>query len=104
MSYAVAERAQEMGIRMALGANRGRILELILKQGLLLSAVGLVVGVGAAIGLSRLLTSLLYDVDATDPATYAVVLALLGLVALVACAIPALRATRVDPLVVLRSE
>ncbi|HVS66338.1 MAG TPA: ABC transporter permease [Thermoanaerobaculia bacterium] len=104
MSYAVAERAQELGIRMALGANRGRIMTMVLEQGLLLAVVGLAVGVGAALGLSRLLATLLYDVDANDPATYAAVLLLLGLVALVACAVPALRATRVDPLEVLRSE
>jgi putative ABC transport system permease protein len=104
MSYAVAERAQELGIRIALGADRRRILRLVLEQGLVLVLVGLVVGVGAALGLSRLLDTLLYGVDAADPATYAAVLGLLGLVALVACAVPALRATRVDPLTVLRSE
>jgi putative ABC transport system permease protein len=104
MSYAVAERAQELGIRMALGAQRGRILHLVLGQGLVLAAVGLAVGVAAAVGLSRLLATLLFGVGATDPATYAAVLGLLGLVALAASALPALRATRVDPLAVLRSE
>ncbi|HVS12321.1 MAG TPA: ABC transporter permease [Thermoanaerobaculia bacterium] len=104
MSYAVAERARELGIRMAGGAQRRRILSLVMGQGLVLAVVGLAVGVAAAVGLSRLLATLLFGVGTTDPATYAAVLALLGLVALAACALPALRATRVDPLAVLRSE
>ncbi|HUP21588.1 MAG TPA: ABC transporter permease [Thermoanaerobaculia bacterium] len=104
MSYTVAKRSQELGIRIALGADRGRVLRLVLMQGLAMTLVGLLVGVVAAWGLSRLLGTLLYGVAATDPATYAFVLALLFTTALLACLLPALRATRVDPIGVLRSE
>lgn len=104
MSYTVAKRSQELGIRIALGADRARVLRLVLTQGLAMTVAGLLVGVAAAWGLSRLLGSLLYGVGATDPATYAVVLGLLFATALVASLLPALRATRVDPIGVLRSE
>jgi putative ABC transport system permease protein len=104
MSYTVAKRSQELGIRIALGADRGRVLRLVLTQGLAMTVAGLLVGVVAAWGLSRLLGTLLYGVAATDPATYAFVLALLFATALLACLLPALRATRVDPIGVLRSE
>ena len=104
LSYSVAERSHEMGIRMAMGADHGIILRLVLSQGMLLATVGLVLGVGGSLALSRFLRSLLFGVSPTDPLTYAAVVALLGLVAFGACAIPALRATRVDPLTVLRYE
>ena len=104
LSCSVAERGHEMGIRMAMGADRGSILRLVLSQGMLLAAVGLVLGVAGSLALSRFLQSLLFGVSPTDPLTYVAVVGLLGLVAFVACAIPALRATRVDPLTVLRYE
>jgi predicted permease len=104
MSYTVAKRSQELGIRIALGADRGRVLRLVLAQGVTMTVLGLAVGVAAAWGLSRLLGSLLYGVGANDPATYVVVLSLLFATALVASLLPALRATRVDPIGVLRSE
>ena len=104
MSYTVAKRSQELGIRIALGADRPRVLRLVLAQGVAMTVVGLAVGVAAAWGLSRLLGSLLYGVGANDPVTYVVVLTLLFATALVASLLPALRATRVDPIGVLRSE
>jgi predicted permease len=104
LSYLVSERKQEIGIRMALGADRGRILRLVLVRGLVLSGVGLVIGLGASIGLSRVLAALLFNVAPTDPRTLAGVSAIIAAVACVACLIPAWRATRVDPLVVLRDN
>ena len=104
LSYSVVERGHEMGIRMAMGADRASILRLVLSQGMLLATVGLVLGVAGSLALSRFLRSLLFGVSPTDPLTYVAVVGLLGLVAFVACAIPALRATRVDPLTVLRYE
>jgi len=104
LSYSVAQRAQELGIRMALGADRRRILRLVMSQGLLLAFAGVAAGVAISLALSRLIASLLFGVAPTDPVTYGAVTALLGAVALAACALPAARAARVDPLVVLRSE
>jgi ABC-type antimicrobial peptide transport system permease subunit len=102
LSYLVTERRQEIGIRMALGADRGRILRLVLVRGLVLSGVGLFLGLATAIGVSRVLSALLYNVAPTDPRTLAGVSVVIAAVACVACVIPAWRATRVDPLVVLR--
>jgi putative ABC transport system permease protein len=104
LSYSVAQRAQELGIRMALGADRRRILRLVMSQGMVLALAGMAAGVAISLALSRLLASLLFGVAPTDPLSYAAVTALLGGVAVVACALPAARAARVDPLVVLRSE
>jgi predicted permease len=104
LSYLVTERRQEIGIRMALGADRGRILRLVLVRGLVLSGAGLVLGLAAAVGVSRVLSALLYDVAPTDPRTLAGVSVVIAAVACVACVIPAWRATRVDPLVVLRDN
>ncbi|HEX2463824.1 MAG TPA: ADOP family duplicated permease, partial [Thermoanaerobaculia bacterium] len=104
LSYSVAQRAQELGIRMALGADRRRILRLVMSQGLLLAFAGVAAGVAISLALSRLIASLLFGVAPTDPVAYGGVIALLGAVALAACALPAARAARVDPLVVLRSE
>ncbi len=89
---------------MALGADPGRVLKLVLRQGVLLAIVGAGVGIGVALGLTRYLTSMLYDVRANDPFTMIAVAVLLTVVALAACYIPARRAMRVDPLVALRYE
>ncbi len=104
MSYAVAQRTSEIGIRMALGAEREHILGMVLRHGALMAATGVVVGLVAALVLARLLTSLLFQVSATDPPTFGVVPLLLLAVAALACYLPARRATRVDPLVALRYE
>ena len=104
MAYSVEERRQEIGIRMALGARASSVLGMVLRQGLTVAAVGLALGVAGAAGLSRLLRSLLYEVSATDAATFVAAPALLAAVALLACLIPARRATRVDPARVLKGD
>ena len=104
LSYSVSERRREIGIHMALGASRANVLRMILKQGLRLTVIGLVAGLAAAFGLTRLLRAQLFNVTPSDPATLAGVAAFIALVALVACYIPASRATHVDPMVVLRDE
>ena len=104
LSYLVTERQREIGIRVALGASAAGILKLVLRQGMTIAAIGLVLGVAGAFGLSRVTRSLLFGVSPTDPATYAVVgVSIIG-VALLACLIPANRAMRVDPLVAIRSD
>ena len=104
MSYTVAERTHEMGIRMALGAKAGSVVKLVLVQGLKVAALGLALGLAGALVLTKLMSSILYGVSNTDVMTFVSVPALLALVSVVACWIPARRATRVDPIEVLRAE
>ncbi|HEY2805592.1 MAG TPA: ABC transporter permease [Gemmatimonadales bacterium] len=104
ISYLVAQRTHEIGVRMALGARRIDVLRLVLGRGMILAGTGAALGVGGALALTRLIASQLYDVRPTDFLTYAAVTVLLIAVALAACAIPARRASRTDPMIALRSE
>lgn len=104
VSYSVAQRTFEIGIRMALGATRGKIFAMVLRQTLRLVLAGLSIGIVASLVLARMLSSFLYGVTAADPITYVAVCALLVAIALIAGFIPARRAARVDPLTALRSE
>jgi putative ABC transport system permease protein len=110
MAYAVAQRTNEIGIRMALGASQGQVMKMILRQGMTLAIVGVVLGLAGAYVLTKYLESwmnlsrMLYGVKINDPVTYGVIAVLLTAVALVACFIPARRATKVDPMVALRYE
>ncbi len=104
ISYVVSQRTREIGVRMALGADRRSVSRMVLKQGMILAAIGVVVGLAVAAGVTRVLSSQLHGVEATDPVTFAAVATLLTAVALVATYLPALRASRTDPLVALRFE
>jgi putative ABC transport system permease protein len=104
VSYSVTQRTHEIGIRMALGARAANVLSLIMKNGLTLVLAGIAIGVGSALVLTRFLASLLFGVEPTDGVTFVVVSAVFFVIAIVAALIPALRATRVDPLIALRYE
>jgi len=104
IAYSVAQRTKEFGLRMALGAERGDLLKLVVGQGLILVAAGVLLGLGGALSLTRFLSSLLYGVRPTDPITFSLVPLILGAVALLASYLPARRATKVDPMVALRYE
>ena len=104
ISFSVGERTQEIGIRLALGARAADVMTMVLSQGMRVVFVGIVIGVGAAFALTRLLSSLLFEVSPTDTSTFLIVAAVLSGVALLACYIPARRATKVDPLIALRYE
>src|SRR5262249_45996071 len=104
MSFNVAQRTREMGIRIALGAHRGRVLTLVISQGMRLAIIGMAIGAAFAAAVTRFVATFLYGISPTDPLTFAGIAAILGLVAFTACYLPARRATRVDPMVALRSE
>lgn len=104
MAYAAAQRTKEIGIRMALGAQRYDVLKLVLSQGMILTLIGVALGAAGALSLTRLMKSLLFGVSATDPVTFIAIALLLAAVALLASYVPARRATKIDPLVALRYE
>ena len=104
LSYSVTERRREIGIRMALGADRGSVVGMVLGQGMRMTALGLIVGIAGSLLLTRLVSTLLFDVKPTDPVTFAAVAVFIALVGTLACLIPARRATTVDPMVVLRDD
>ena len=104
MAYSVSQRTSEIGIRMALGASRSSVLRMVLSQGIRMTAIGLAIGCVAAIGLTRLMSGLLFGVSPTDPLTFAAVLVVLAAIAMLACYLPARRATKVDPMRALRYE
>ena len=104
LSYTVTRRIHEIGIRMALGAERGQVLAMVIAQGMRLAILGVGIGTVAGLALSRVMSALLFGITATDPATFVSVSALLLAVALAACSIPAWKATKVDPILALRCE
>jgi putative ABC transport system permease protein len=104
LAYFVTQRARELGIRLALGASPGRLFQMVIRQGMAPVAAGAAAGLAGAYAATGLMRSLLYGVQPLDPATYALTAAILAAVALIACAVPAARATRVDPLIALREE
>jgi len=104
MAYLVNQGTREIGIRMALGASQRNVLSLVVRQGMALALSGVMIGLAAAFLITRLIRSLLFGVEATDPITFAAISLLLFLIALLASYVPALRATRIDPMVSLRRE
>jgi putative ABC transport system permease protein len=104
ISYAVAQRTRELGVRLALGASRRQVLGLVLRQGARLAVVGVAIGLAGALALTRVVASLLYGVAALDPLTFAVVPIVLAAAAILATLAPARRATRVDPLIAMRAD
>jgi putative ABC transport system permease protein len=104
MAYFVTQRTREIGIRIAMGAQWRDVLKLILKSGMLLVAIGLTIGLAGALALTRLMATLLFEISPTDPITFAAVALSVIVAALLACYIPARRATKVDPLIALRYE
>jgi ABC-type antimicrobial peptide transport system permease subunit len=104
ISYTVSERTNEIGIRMALGAHKVDILSLIMRQAILLTITGIVIGLVGAYALTKLLTSMLFGVTATEPTAFLLVAGGLGIIALLACYLPARRATKIEPMIALRYE
>jgi ABC-type antimicrobial peptide transport system permease subunit len=104
IAYAVSQRTREIGIRMALGAEPAKLKQMFVRHGLLLAGTGAVIGLGAAAGMTRMMSSLLFGVKALDPLTYAAVAGMLIAAAALASYVPARRATRIDPLEALRAE
>jgi putative ABC transport system permease protein len=104
MAYSVSQRTRELGIRMALGAQGGQVIRLVLRQGMLLAVIGLILGLFVAFGSTRLASSFLYGVNPSDPVIFVGVTVLLGAAAFAACYFPARRALKIDPIIALRFE